>query len=131
MKKILSKPTACLFVLLLTFAVSFGQFSAAEAEPKLAYQPTAVGASKNGYMVVVGDFINSGDEDATITDVIIFMEVTNRNGNPILIDSLEIHNLSIWVPAGGRVNGQGFRLVENRSSFQGARWNVEVLPMWK
>lgn len=130
MKMVLSKRMSFLFVLLLAFAISVLQFSGVEAGPKLAYQPTAVGSSK-GYMVVVGDFINSGDEDATITDVIIFMEVTNRNGNPILIDSLEIHNLSIWVPVGGRVNGQGFRLVENRSSFQGARWNVEVLPMWK
>ncbi len=131
MKKILSKLTACLFVLLLTFAISFGQFSDAEAGPKLAYQPTAVGPSKNGYMIVVGDFINSGDEDATITDVTIFMEVTDRNGHPVLIDSVNYHNLSIWVAAGGRVNGQGFKLVENRSSFQGTKWKVEVLPMWK
>ena len=131
MKKTVSKQTTFLFVLLMAFAISFGQSRITYASANIKFDTTNV-YLEDGRTRMVGVFTNYGDEGATVTDATFQVDITTPDGRYIWSDSGDFSDIDAWVPAGGQVTWTFNINNDNCPEYQGRfKWNVNNRIWWE
>ena len=131
MRKILSKQAAVLFVLLMAFAVSFGQTRSVDAAANIMFNATRVDLP-GGQTVITGNFVNHGNEGATVRSAVIEVQITDANGRPIWSDSCNFTDVDVWVPAGAS-HTHAFHIHNgNCPNYNGnIKWHVNADLVWE
>ncbi len=130
MKKILSKQAVFLFVVLMAFAIGFGQVRSADAAANIQFNATAVHLP-GGQTVITGNLVNYGDMGATVGRAVISVQITDANGNPIWSDSGNFPNVGVYVPEGGSLTHTFHLHNGNCPSYNGQiKWHVSTDLWW-
>ena len=130
MKKIMPKQAVFLFVLLVAFAVGFGQSRSVEAAANIKFNATNVNLP-GGETVITGVFVNHGNEGATVTSAVIKVQISDANGRPIWSDTCNFTDVDVWVPAGGSVTHAFHIHNDNCPGYDGRiKWHVNAQIFW-
>lgn len=128
MKKILSSKTAFLFILLMAFAVGFGQSRSVEAAANIKFNATNVNLP-GGCTQLIGNLVNHGNEGATIESAVVKITIFDMNGRKIWSDVCNFTDVDVWVPAGGNLTHQFNIWNDNCPSYSGRvrfQWSVDL-----
>ncbi len=130
MKKFFSKQAAFLFILLMAAVFCFEPSHVANAGANIKFNATEV-YLPGGETVIVGNFVNRGNEGATITSAVIKVQISDANGRPIWSDVSNFTDVDVWVPAGSSLTHAFHIHNDNCPSYNGRiKWHVSADVFW-